>query len=78
MKDCPTSKEERDIEQIQQMFNLDEGQTSLKMLATDTYDSLDKINSLEDITLAQEHLNSEKVRMTPHIFASKHKHRWTN
>ena len=29
-KDCPTSKEEREIEQIQQMFNLDEGQTSLK------------------------------------------------
>ena len=27
-KDCPTSKEEREIEQIQQMFNLDEGQTS--------------------------------------------------
>ena len=29
-KDCPTSKEEREIEQIQQMFNLDEEQTSLK------------------------------------------------
>ena len=39
------------------MFNLDEGQTFLKTLATDMYDSLDKINSLKDITLAQEHLN---------------------
>ena len=29
-KDCPTTKEEREIEQIQQMFNLDEEQTSLK------------------------------------------------
>ena len=60
MKDCPTSKEEREIEQIQQMFNLDEGQTSLKTLATDTYDSLDKINSLEDITLTQEHLTYKR------------------
>ena len=39
------------------MFNLDKGQTSLKMLAKDSYDSLDKIHSLEDITLVQEHLN---------------------
>ena len=29
-KDCPTFKEEREIVQMQQMFNLDEGQTSLK------------------------------------------------
>ena len=45
MKDCPTSKEEREIDQIQQMFNLDEQKTSLKTLATDMYDSLNKINS---------------------------------
>ena len=45
------------MEQIQQMFNLDEGQTSLKTLGTDTYDSLNKINSLENMTLAQKHLN---------------------
>ena len=57
MKYCPASKEEREINQIQQMFNLDEGQTSLKTLATDTYDSLDKTNSLENVTLMQEHLN---------------------
>ena len=36
VKDCPISKEEREIEQIQQMFNFDEEQTSLKTLATDT------------------------------------------
>ena len=29
-KDCSTSNEEREIEQIQQMFNLDEDQTSLE------------------------------------------------
>ena len=47
-KDYPTTNEEREIEQIQQMFNLDE-ETSLKALATDTYDCLNKINSLENI-----------------------------
>ena len=43
MKDCPTSKEEWEVDQIQQMFNLDQKQTSLKMLATDKIDSLNKI-----------------------------------
>ena len=37
------------------MFNLDVGQTSLKTLPKYTYDSLNKINSLEDITLGEEH-----------------------
>ena len=48
-KDFPTSIEEREKEQLQQMLNLDEEQTSLKMLATDIYDSLNKINSLENV-----------------------------
>ena len=39
------------------MFNLDEGKMSLKILATYMYDSLNKVNSIENITLAQEHLN---------------------
>ena len=56
MKDCPTTKEERQIEQIQQMFKLDEEQISLKTLATnDTYDNLSHTNSLDDIR--SEHLN---------------------
>ena len=54
-KHCPTSKEEREIQQIQQMFNLDEEQTSLQMFVTDMHDSLNKINSLENIR--QGHLN---------------------
>ena len=54
IKDCPTSKEEREIEQIQQMFNL-EDQTSLNAYAADTYDSLNKINHIEDMW--QGHLN---------------------
>ena len=53
-KDCLTTKEERKIDQIQQMFNLDEKQTSLKTLATDTYDSLSQVGSLEEIR--SEHL----------------------
>ena len=54
-KDCPTSNEERKIEQTQKMFNLDEEQMSLKALTTEMYDSLNKINSLED--MQQGHLN---------------------
>ena len=50
-------KKKIEIEQIQQMFNL-EDQTSLKALATDVYDSLNKINSMEDIEDVQKgHLN---------------------
>ena len=36
------------------MFNLDEEQASLQALTTDTYDSHNKINSVENIR--QEHL----------------------
>ena len=41
-KDVPTTKEEREIEQIQKMFNLNEEQDIIKMLTTDTYGSLKK------------------------------------
>ena len=46
MKDCPTmARKERETEQIQQMFNIDEEQTlALKTLATDTYDSLNCVS----------------------------------
>ena len=37
------------------MFNLDEDQTSLKTLATDTYDNLNHIGSVEEVR--SEHLN---------------------
>ena len=66
-KDCPTVKEEGKIEQIQQMFNLDEEQTSLKALATnDTYDNFSCASSLEEVR--SKHLNL-------YIFASKCKYR---
>ena len=54
-KDCPTSEEGREMEQLQQMLNLDEEQTSLKALATDMYDSLNKITSSE--SMKEGHLN---------------------
>ena len=34
-KDCPNSQLEKESEQIQQMYNMDEEQTALKILATD-------------------------------------------
>ena len=39
-KDCPTLKLENEAEEIQQMYNMDEEQTYVKTLVTDTYDSL--------------------------------------
>ena len=54
-KDCPTAKEERETDQIQQMFYLDEDHTSLKTLATDTYDNLNCVSSVEEVR--SEHLN---------------------
>ena len=36
-KDCPHSETEREPEQIQQMYNLDENQIALKVLVADTY-----------------------------------------
>ena len=53
--DCPTSQVEKDSEQIQQMYNMDEEQCSLKVLATDTYDNLNSINSVDETTV--DHLN---------------------
>ena len=49
MKACLTSILEKETEQTQQMYNMDEGQTSLKTLATDTYNSLDLVNSINEI-----------------------------
>ena len=54
-KDCPTSREERELEQLQQMLNLDDEQTSLKSLATNTHDNLNKVSAEEDLRPA--HLN---------------------
>ena len=64
-EDCPNSQTEKEPEQLQQMYNLDEKQTALNVLATDTYDILIRTNSNDSIV---DHLNLLKVRMaSPHF-----------
>ena len=46
-KDCPTSREEKEIEQLQQMHNLEDEQVSLKSLVTNTQDNFSMVNSEE-------------------------------
>ena len=52
--DCPTSREERELEQLQQMLNLDDEQTSLKPLVTNTHHNH---NSSSEDYLRPGHLN---------------------
>ena len=49
-----------------QMYNLNEEQTALKVLAMDMYDNLIRTNSADDTIV--DHLNLEKVRMAPPHF----------
>ena len=52
--DCPNLQTQKEPEQIQQMYNLDEDQTALKVLAADTHDNLIRTNSDDTIV---NHLN---------------------
>ena len=54
-KDCPTSKSEKEAEHIQQMFNMDEEQTSLKTLVMDTYDNRTRVGTINNVV--KDHLN---------------------
>ena len=54
MRDCPTSGEEKEIEQLQQMLNLGNEQTSPKSLKTDM-DNFSRESSEEN--LRPVHLN---------------------
>ena len=54
---------------------MDEEQTSLKSLVTDTYDSLNSVSSINEI--ATDHLNLKIIRMAPPHFAFKYKDWWT-
>ena len=54
-KDYPTSREETEIEQLQQTLNLEDEQTSLKSLVTNAQDNFSRVNSEENVRLA--HLN---------------------
>ena len=55
MRDCPTSWEEKEIEQLQQMLNLGDEQASLTPLVSNTQDDFSRLGSEEN--LRQEHLN---------------------
>ena len=44
-KDCPSCKEERELEQLQQMLNLEDEQTSLKSLVMNTQENFNRVNS---------------------------------
>ena len=54
-KDCPTSPVEKQSEQIQQMYKMNEDQKALKMLVIYIYGSLNKINLIEETRV--DHLN---------------------
>ena len=54
-KDYTNSKVEKESEQIQQMYNMDEGQKALQQLTTDTYDNLNKMNLIGETVV--DHLN---------------------
>ena len=54
-KDCPTSREKKEIEHLQQMLNLEDVQTSLKSLVTNAQDNFSRVNSEEN--LRPGHLN---------------------
>ena len=47
-KDCATSREEKELEQLQQMLNLEDEQTSLKSLVTNAQDNFSRVNSEEN------------------------------
>ena len=52
-KDCLNLETEKKLEQIQQMYNLDEDKTVLKVLVADTYNNVIRTNSDDAI----DHLN---------------------
>ena len=49
MRDCPTSREENEIEQLQQMFNLGDEQTSLTPLTSNVQDNFSRSGSEENL-----------------------------
>ena len=53
VRDCSVTQADREVEQIQQMFNMDEEQTLLQTPLTDTNQARWNVNTIE----AREHLN---------------------
>ena len=54
-KDCPTSREEKEMEQLQQMLNLGDEQTSLKPSISDMQGDFSRTESEENLRTG--HLN---------------------
>ena len=54
-KYCPTCREDKEIEQLQQMLNLEDEKTALKSLVTNTQDNFSRVNSEGYLRLG--HLN---------------------
>ena len=50
VRDCPTSREEKEIEQLQQMLNLGDEQTSLTPLMSKMQDNFSKKGSEENLS----------------------------
>ena len=66
-RDCPTFREEKEIEQLQQMLNLGNEQTSVT--PSNMQDNFSRTSSEENLRAG--HLNLKKVGMTPpHFYLS--------
>ena len=50
MRDCPTTQANREVEQIQQMFNIDEDQTILQTPLTEV-NQLSPVESRDNLNL---------------------------
>ena len=67
-RDCPTFREEKEIEQLQQMINLGDEQTITPPMS-DTQAEFSRVSSEE--SLRANHLNLKKVGMAPpHFYLS--------
>ena len=62
-RDCPTTQVDREVEQIQQMFNIENQTLLLKPLM-----DIDQIRQSVNPTEARDNLNLLRVRMVPPHF----------
>ena len=74
-KDCPTSREEKEIEQLQQMLDLDDEQTSLTSLVANTQDNFSRVNSEENLKTVTFKLGKGRNDPTTFLPPSS-QHRW--
>ena len=62
--DCPTAQVDREVEQIQQMFNMDEDQTLLQIPLKD----IDQVRQSLSPVEARDNLSLQRARMVPPHF----------